>query len=266
MNSQELISSGIIESYVLGTASAEEIRLVNEMASKFPEVEAEVRAVEEAILAFASASAPDLSRVKSRLFEEINKESSGREEAKIVSLPPKKDSPPFFKYAAAVLLVLFVSSAVINFVLNSKVKDAEEKMSFAQKDNAALLQQSAQQQELLEKTNAQLAVISNPDNKIVKLKGLELSPNAAAVIYWNSTNTEVYINAQNLPAADSDKQYQLWAIVNGKPVDAGVFDLTQDSLQKMKNITGAQAFAVTLEKKGGSAEPTLSAMYLLGNV
>jgi len=34
----------------------------------------------------------------------------------------------------------------------------------------------------------------------------------------------------------------------------------------MKNIPKAQAFAITLEKKGGSVTPTLSAMYVMGKV
>ena len=64
-----------------------------------------------------------------------------------------------------------------------------------------------------------------------------------------------------------DKQYQLWAIIDGKPIDAGMMDIeAPGAIHKMKSITGAQAFAVTLEKKGGSANPTMNAMYLMGNV
>ena len=37
-------------------------------------------------------------------------------------------------------------------------------------------------------------------------------------------------------------------------------------LQQLKTIGKAQAFAVTLEKKGGSPTPTLAALYLIGNV
>ncbi|MNG37643.1 Anti-sigma-K factor rskA [compost metagenome] len=72
-----------------------------------------------------------------------------------------------------------------------------------------------------------------------------------------------------LPANDQDHQYQLWALVDGKPVDLGVFDAKADSahiLLKMKEINGAQAFAVTLEKRGGSATPTMTQMIVMGGV
>jgi anti-sigma-K factor RskA len=61
------------------------------------------------------------------------------------------------------------------------------------------------------------------------------------------------------------KQYQLWAIVDGKPVDAGMVG-DCEGLCKMKVINRAEAFAITLEKEGGSSAPTLTAMYVMGKV
>ena len=70
-----------------------------------------------------------------------------------------------------------------------------------------------------------------------------------------------------LPKPRADKQYQLWAIVDGKPVDAGVFDVDGGAaFVKLKNIPNAQAFAITLENKGGSASPHMDALYVMGKV
>jgi anti-sigma-K factor RskA len=64
-----------------------------------------------------------------------------------------------------------------------------------------------------------------------------------------------------------ENQYQLWAIVDGKPVDAGVFDGNLAGLLKMKNIPiGAVKFAVTVEPRGGKESPTLSTMQVIGDV
>jgi anti-sigma-K factor RskA len=71
-----------------------------------------------------------------------------------------------------------------------------------------------------------------------------------------------------MPSNDADHQYQLWALVNGKPVDLGVFDANGklEGLQVMKNIGEAQTFAVTLEPKGGSISPTMSQLMVMGNI
>ncbi|RYE01089.1 MAG: anti-sigma factor, partial [Sphingobacteriales bacterium] len=77
----------------------------------------------------------------------------------------------------------------------------------------------------------------------------------------------VYMMVKNLPQPAAAEQYQLWALLNGQPVDLGVFDLRQEKLLvRMKGVQAAEAFAITLEPKGGSANPTLSKMYVYGKL
>ena len=71
----------------------------------------------------------------------------------------------------------------------------------------------------------------------------------------------------DLPQPPTDKQYQLWAIVNDQPVDLGVFDLDSTRTGILQLEQGQpQAFAITLEPRGGSAQPTLDQMYVSGGV
>jgi hypothetical protein len=72
----------------------------------------------------------------------------------------------------------------------------------------------------------------------------------------------VYLSSVKLPVAPEGKQYQLWAIVDGKPVDAGLLD-NPETFEKMKSLGNAQAFAISLEAKGGSTtEADQKAKYL----
>jgi anti-sigma-K factor RskA len=88
-----------------------------------------------------------------------------------------------------------------------------------------------------------------------------------AYVYWNESTEEVYLSIQNMRTLAQENQYQLWAIIDGKPVDAGVFDTNLAGLLKMKAIgNGAAAFAVTVEPRGGKASPTLETMQVVGNV
>jgi anti-sigma-K factor RskA len=76
----------------------------------------------------------------------------------------------------------------------------------------------------------------------------------------------VYLLVNNLPKPANDKQYQLWAFIDGKPVDMGLLDLSEKPLQlyRMKNAQTAQAFAITLEKRGNGPIPH-GAVYVKGN-
>ena len=44
-------------------------------------------------------------------------------------------------------------------------------------------------------------------------------------------------------------QYQLWAIADGKPVNAGMYTEEKDSKVALSKIPKAQAFAITLKRK-----------------
>jgi anti-sigma-K factor RskA len=97
--------------------------------------------------------------------------------------------------------------------------------------------------------------------------GTPNSPEALASVYWNQTTKEVYLSLQNMKELSQENQYQLWALIDGKPVDAGVFDGNVAGLIRMKDIpAGAGTFAVTIERRGGVPSPTLSTMQVAGNV
>ena len=77
-----------------------------------------------------------------------------------------------------------------------------------------------------------------------------------------------YLDVIDLPAPPTNKQYQLWAIVDGQPVDMGVFDnaVGVKTFEAVPFIANAQAFAVTVEDIGGSPTPSLETMVVIGNV
>ena len=89
-------------------------------------------------------------------------------------------------------------------------------------------------------------------------------PNDLAIVYWNSDTKDVMLNVQALPSAPANMQYQLWAIVDGKPVSEGMLTMGA-GLHRMSDVENAQAFAVTLEKAGGSPTPK-GDMYVMGTI
>jgi anti-sigma-K factor RskA len=133
--------------------------------------------------------------------------------------------------------------------------------------NQRIGQEYNQVNERLNKIETDLKVMDDPDFKRVVMKGTPNSPQSLASVYWNENSKEVYLSIQNMKELARENQYQLWAIIDGKPVDAGVFDGNVAGLLKMKNIgTGAVTFAVTIESRGGKPSPNLQTMQVAGNV
>ena len=103
--------------------------------------------------------------------------------------------------------------------------------------------------------------------KMARMDGTAISPQSDATVYWDTTSHDVYLMVNNLPAPASDQQYQLWALLDGKPIDMGMLEISEKPLQlyRMKNAQNAQAFAITLEKKGGNPTPK-GPMYVIGKL
>ncbi len=277
MNIKEYISNGIVENYVLGLADATERAEFERMCAAYPEVIA-ARENFEILLeqqAFMNVIQPP-SDLESKIFAEIATEANTGK-SRVVSMNKGSHDDKILsslnrmRYFVAAAVVLLVVSTALNFYFFNQNKNY-----LAQYENLLASQQQLASTNKALETKVQtyesdLAILKDPDMIIVKMPGSNVAtspaPNSLATVYWNKTKEEVYLRVNNMPEPEAGKQYQLWALVDGKPVDAGVFDTnTETAFVKMKKIPNAQGFAITLEKKGGSVAPTMELMYVLGNV
>jgi hypothetical protein len=158
-----------------------------------------------------------------------------------------------------------VSSLAIYFFTQNQ--QTESQLLAANKQLEQLKTKSSQKDAVLSSVEEKLALIAAPSTVKVVLAGVPSSKNSKATVFWNPTRKEVILTGIDLPSHPDDKQYQLWALVDGVPVDAGVFAMNSDeALISMKSIGESQAFAITLEPKGGSSSPHLEALCVIGNV
>ncbi|MBL7933555.1 MAG: anti-sigma factor [Bacteroidia bacterium] len=270
MNTKEVIESGILESYVLGSASVDEVALVQDLCRKHPELLKEIEAIEQSLMDLSAERAPEISSgLKDKISSQLNFNSNGSaSETKVISINEASNKTNLYKFGMAASLLLFVTSLVYNVLLNQKLSEVSGELAQLNADKSVMAQEMQVQEASIKTMNDEIRVIANPMVKTVALKGMNSMDKHSAMVHWNTETEEVYFNASVLPQSPENKQYQLWAIVDGKPVDIGMIDTTSlaNVFQKMKAVKGAQAFAVTIEKVGGSPVPTMETMCLLGNV
>jgi anti-sigma-K factor RskA len=262
VNIKEYISSGILEAYVLGELSSQEIAEVERNLVAYPELKEELERVEEAHenLLMAVAVQPPAS-VKQKLFEKIGEPG----EAKVVEL--KSENVSMWKFAAAASISVALISSVLAYNYWNKWQSASDELTALIAMNQRVAKDYNQVNKRLDELANDIKVMDNPAFSRVVMKGTEQAPEALASVYWNAGSQEVYLRIQNMKALATESQYQLWAIIDGKPVDAGVFDPDQAGLIKMKNIAaGATNFAVTIEPRGGKTSPSLETMQVIGAV
>jgi anti-sigma-K factor RskA len=262
------IESGVLELYVLGDLTSGEKLGVELMLKKYPQLKSEILEIEESLQKYAEAhamAAPE--SLRSRLLNSVNV-SDATNETLIV---PVHKNLSFYKYsfAASVALLLLSLIAIIN--LHSQLKKANSQVAILNKANQKFSNHVNDIEEQLENTTQSLKIFQKPEQyKIVNLKGTSNAPTASLIVAFDPRKAEVMVDmgSLELPVNDGKHQYQLWAIVEGKPVDLGVFDTRTGTagMVKMKSVKKAQAFAVTLEPAGGSSSPTMDQMMAIGNI
>jgi anti-sigma-K factor RskA len=79
-------------------------------------------------------------------------------------------------------------------------------------------------------------------------------------VFWSPGARRGIIVASNLAPLPPDRQYELWVFHDGKPVNAGVFDVDPSGRALFESTEFPQAkadmFAVTVEPRGGVPAPT----------
>jgi hypothetical protein len=160
----------------------------------------------------------------------------------------------------------FISSYLAYDYWN-KWKKTEESLTTLVAQNQRVADDYNRVNNRLDQIEKDLNVLDNPNFRRVVMTGTPNAPGSMAAVYWNESTKEVYLSVLDMKQLTAESQYQLWAIIDGKPVDAGVFDHNFTGLMKMKNIaSGASTFAVTIEPRGGKPTPNLKSMQVAGDV
>ena len=259
MDIKEYILSGKLEDYILGSLPEKERQEVECLANIYPELQEELQTLQLAFEKYVSTyeMAPP-KNVKEKIIKNVRSENRKRGTN---SHAPKSDKPeqlqrryqniyPWLSMAASIALLI---SIVFNFQFSSENDKLEARLDDLETRFTRLSESFEETVKEKEKLAFKAKVLADPTYKIIPMQGVEKFPNTSAQVFWDTKTKDVYVGADELPVPPQDKQYQLWAIVDGEAVDAGVFDVGEDTtgLQKMKNIQRAEAFVVTLEKRGG---------------
>lgn len=278
MNIAEYISSGILETYAIGALSATEMAEVENALSNSAELREEllkIRAVLEDYALNQEVEVPNL--VKENLFETLfeSSDNSTKESAKNLNITSENHFYPDsksvvkpknnrFAWLAAACVALLISNIGFYVFYQNQIQKSYNKIAQLENQN----QQIAQDFQILQNQMGKMVDLKSPDLASVVMNGLETSPDAMVMIYWDKKAQKTYLSVHNLPEPPDGKQYQLWAIDGENVLDAGVFEF-QEAYRKPcemnKFVRNANAFAITLEKRGGVPKAE-GEMYVLGEL
>jgi anti-sigma-K factor RskA len=271
VNIKEYISGGFIENYVLGLASKEEREEFEQLCKQHPELIAArdefEKALEQQLLNQAVLPA---NGVKDKVMDAIRQQPTANQ-TKIITMEnvnTNRRSTP--AWAVAAVIILLISTGFFGYKYFTMKKELDDKPVAGTTTDGKDPKSADPKAEDEKRMNDLMA---DPKVAVVNLSGLPKAPGASAKVLWDSTADNVYLVIKNMPKLQaSDKQYQLWSIINGQnglePTDMGLFDVGDDGKIMLKidqRVKKADAFAITVEQKGNATgKPNLNELQVLG--
>ena len=267
MNIKDYIESGILEAYALGSLPPEEAQQVEVMVAQHPELRLELDAIEAAMLQFANAHAVEPpAHMHDAIWNMLDKAPEETPATEYIApaatpkaIPFPAAAPKKNNWARAAIWIALIGSTVANFILWNERNQTQQAMIAMQQQ---LNTNEAGQQQLLvqlEMYRREREMMADAGMKPVVMQTAQPGKPMAGVVYWSKEKGDAYVSLLNMPAVPAGKQYQLWVIQDGKPVSMGTIsnDMSNGGMQKADmRITSGQAFAISLEKEGGSETPT----------
>lgn len=275
MKAQDYISSGLLEAYVLGSLSEAESEQVAGAICRFPEVAAEVQSLEAMLLDSEKSQAPALPvELKDKIWAAIQsapvEQVSGAEVRqaelpKTVNFPAAKNERNLAWAALWIGLLLSVGGNLYQ-QMDSRQTSLRASQLAVRVDS--MNQRQNEMIASMERYHRESEMAARPDMEMVPMKSIVAGHAMAATFYLDRNSREAYVAVQKLPPTPEGMQYQVWAIQDGKPQSIGLLDhavADNNGLQKLTApVEFGQAFAISLEKMGGSEQPTPDRIYVLG--
>ena len=253
MDIKSYISSGIIELYVMGMCSKEEEKELELLRHQHPELNNAIiqyeTELEENMQKNSTLPSAD---VDERILQSLD---SLKAPAIDINTYRNKKKNQWLKPAAAAAILLLLVSSYFNYSLYKKNRQQEKALQSSTGGTATL-------------PVSDYAVLNNPAITPVAMYGVGAHTICRCTMFWDKSTGKMYIMIHHLPKSSVARDYQLWAQVDGKPVSVGIInDEIRGQFIEMPNVpAGSIAFTVTLEKAGGSTQPTAEETYLSGKI
>ena len=278
MNKEELIQSGLLELYALNHCTESERTLV-ESHLQDEDIISALNAIEETLFSLAmNNSIKPRNQVKAKLMATIegkkespkiitiSKPKTSNEEAKVVGIGKNTNN---FGWRIAAGFMLLVSIGLFT-VYNGRLNQMDERISALTIEKESISKNYTQVKAVSEELSEVEHFFSERLVKSYELKHPTDPSQTFGVLYWCPASGEIMLNGMHMPKLSDDEQYQLWALVDGKPLDLGVipkkWDGETNRLAHLKGLKELSAYAITIEPLGGKPTPTLEKLTALAKV
>ena len=247
----------LLAGYVLGNLTPEEVAEVNELLTSQPELLTEVTSLQEtlSLLPLALPEASPSPSLRSRLLAQTQAqvEHVSSSDAMPKGMPTATTEIPQLRRQ------LWPSRKIWLAILGSAVAIVTVGLGV---DSYRLRQELASARSDLDRYRDAVALLRQPDNRLLSLKGMGATPTASGSITIAPSSQTAMLVIQNLAPLPKGKVYRLWAIsADGQKIDCA--EIIPDAQGKVllqipldRFLSNMVKVTITIEPLQRMQEPT----------
>ena len=274
-------AQSLTEALLLGTLSPTELSEVQRRLAAGDPLTIEACQEAQRLLAAFPGAIPPMAppvELKQRILQAAAQEDRPATSAVSDKSPATVRAMPQRTFVQSAVRSLAWAAAFLLFAVGYGYYNRSQQVFELRRERTELQRQLQERQQAIEGLKLSLAfhlemarALQKPRSLLVDLKPTQEAQATGKVIV-DRESARAYFVAAALPSLEANKDYQLWYITKTGPVDAGVFQVDTNGYGGIPvrnlppNLSEISAFAVTIEPKGGSLNPTLDQMVLLGRV
>jgi len=241
MTFDEILESGLLELYVLGKLSEEEIQQVESAIIEYPQLKKHIAEIENSLFKYDKVlGVKPPNQTLDNILSQI-------EDSK-----PENNTQTNSRNRLSWLLGLLLVASFFLFLtklneLNETIDNNNIVIQECEDDKTRLSQELALQTELL-----------NYATDKYRIEATEKYPETELIIHSNPETKRNYLQIKNLPPLASNQSFQLWSLKGDTaPIPLDVFELNTGQIFEIQFEEGTNAYAITIEPRGGQDSPTL---------
>lgn len=240
------LESDLLERYLTGETDFEENLQAEHFIDTYPTVKDEYMRIQLDLEQYArSFSKPLPEEVKLEVLNEIR---TPQPELQPEAETQGKRSLPWY-FAAAIVSALFLGGATITLWNQNQLLSSEKNSVVNQMET--LKNDIVDTNSKLELLKSKYAVLSDPETKQYVFEGNERAKNLRSVAYINPREGLSAINVVSLPDLPEEKEFKMWAEVDGKMILLGVLEKADSKLMSLPlEAENASSIKITIESKG----------------
>lgn len=252
MGITEIRESGLLELYVIGGATTDEIKIVEQALIDYPQLKEDLYEIGGALEVYAKVHQVEPSEgVKEKILKQVSSSRPITDKSSIVSV----GIPSWITYVLAALAGLMF---LLYFSTNSKHISLQTEFEKLQIDCDSIQQASEAQYAVLEQ-------LQSPNNEILAFSATEKFEQTELSLIYNAADKQNFIQVKNIPSISNQESYQLWSLKPGvDPIPLTVFQGDEGLFIPVSFEDGTATYAITIENLGGAQSPNLD--NLIGTV